>query len=196
MLKRIVTAAILIAAVSSAVAPANAQVDAQKINSRKEVIHGCLLKIYLDQKKRPQALSEYAIMVGMKPTDPRLRYSYGVYILQGNTSADFNAALVQLQKAAELDPTNPDIWGTMGALYLKLKNPTKALEMYGKAIQNGGGEKYKKPWQDVQLYIQQMKQVEQQKKQQAQQKKLQEQQKKQQNPDGTKKNSDDDDDDW
>lgn len=196
MLKRIVSAAIVIAAVSSAVAPANAQVDPQKVANRKEVIHGCLLRIYLSQKKRPLALSEYAIMVGMKPTDPKLRYEYGVYILQGNTPADYNAALTQLKKAVELDPSNFEYNGTVGAVYTKLKNPEEALKWYGKAIQYGGGEKYKKLYQDLQLYMQQKKQYELQKKQVIQQKKQQEQQKKQQNPDGTKKSSDDDDDDW
>ena len=196
MLKRIVLAATVIATVSSVVAPANAQVDPQKVANRKEVIHACLLRIYLAQRKRPLALSEYAIMVGLKPTDPKLRYEYGVYILQGNTPADFNAALIQLKKAVELDPSNFEYNGTVGAVYTKLKNPEEAIKWYGKAIQYGGGEKYKKLYTDLQAYMQQKKQYELQKKQQIQQKKLQEQQKKQQNPDGTKKSTDDDDDDW
>ncbi|MDZ4836903.1 MAG: hypothetical protein SGJ27_24235 [Candidatus Melainabacteria bacterium] len=196
MFKRIISVTALLAVALLAVPSANAEDDAAKINNRKHVIHSCLLHIYTTQKKRPQALAEYQIMVGMTPNDAKLRFSYGVFILQGGTPADFNAALVQLKKAVELDPGNFEIYGTIGSLYLKLKNPDEALIWFGKAIQYGGGEKYKKSWQDVQVYLQQKKQADLQRKKILEQQKLQAAQKKKQAAEGTSKSGSDDDDDW
>jgi tetratricopeptide (TPR) repeat protein len=194
MLKRVSVAVLLAAVVSLAVPAANAEVDSATITNRKEVIHTCLLRIYLAQKKRPQALAEYAIIVGLKPNDPKLLYQYGVYISQGNTPADYNSALVQLKKAANLDPQNADMSGTIGKLYLRLKNPKEALVWFGKACAAGGGPEYKKLYEDTAKFIQasearalQIKKNEQAKKQQLELKKKQGE---------TPKGGSDDDDDW
>ena len=195
MLKRVSVAVLLAALVSSAVPAANAEVDSATITNRKEVIHTCLLRIYLAQKKRPQALAEYATIVGLKPNDPKLLYQYGVYISQGNTPADYNSALVQLKKAANLDPQNADMSGTIGKLYLRLKNPKEALVWFGKACAAGGGPEYKKLYEETAKFIQatearalQIKKNEQAKKQQLELKKKQQGE--------TPKGGSDDDDDW
>jgi Tfp pilus assembly protein PilF len=195
MFKSFLGAAVLAAVVSSTVPPANAEVDVATITNRKEVIHTCLLNIYLQQKKRAQAISEYQILVAMKPTDSKLLYQYGVYLFQGGTPADYSASLTQLKKAVTLEPQNPQINGVIGSLYLKLKNPREALTWFGKACQCGGGPEYKKLFEETSKYIQASeaaaaarKKIELQKKQQ-----LELQKKQGTTPKGPKGDSDDDD---
>ncbi len=196
MLKRLSSAVLVAAVVLSAVpSTAIADVDGATVTARKEKIHTCLLRIYLAQKKRPQALAEYAIIIGLKPNDAKMLYQYGVYISQGNTPADYNSALVQLKKAANLDPQNADMSGTIGKLYLRLKNPKEALVWFGKACAAGGGPEYKKLYEETAKFIQasearalQIKKNEQAKKQQLELKKKQQGE--------TPKGGSDDDDDW
>lgn len=196
MFRRIISATVLTAFVWSAVSPAHAQpVDADKILHRKQSIHECLLAIYTAQKKRPLVLAEYQALIGLKPANPKYRYDYGVFLLHGNTPADFNAAIVQLKKAEELEPGKPEIYGTLATVYRKLNNLDESLKYLGKAVQYGGGDDYKKRYTELATFIQQKKQYEiQAKKILAQRKAIEAQKKKMENPDGTKKDTDDDDD--
>jgi len=173
----------------SACSVAAAEIDAAQITKRKEVIHKCLLKIYVDQRKRPQAIAEYQIITTMEPNDAAMRCKFGQYLAQGGTPADYNAAIVQLKKAIQIDPSNPTYQGILGSLYLKIKNVEEAV----KYLRNGGPE-YKKTYEESWKYLQGVKQHNEMKKRQEEQKKLQQQQQK--SGDGAKKGGDDDDDDW
>ncbi|MBX3075952.1 hypothetical protein KF913_18735 [Candidatus Obscuribacterales bacterium] len=154
MSKRVMNAALALAVVASSisVSPASAQLEASQIQKRKEVIHACLLQIYIDKKQRPQALAEYAIMVGLKPDDPKLRYAYGRYVAASQTPGDIAAGITQVKKAVQLDPSNATYNGVLGALYLKAKNPNEALKWLRTAVQYGGQE-YKKSYEETFKYI-------------------------------------------
>lgn len=196
MSKKVTNAAIAMAVFASslAVAPANAELDAAQIQKRKEVIHACLLQIYVDKKQRPQALAEYAAMVQLKPDDAKLRYAYGRYVAASQTPADIASGITQLKKAVQLDPSNATYNGVLGAMYLKAKNPNEALKWLRTAVQYGGQD-YKKTYEETFKYIEGSKRI-------AEMKKRQDEIKKQQAANaasggaGGAKKSDDDDDDW
>jgi len=196
MSKRATNLAISLAVVASTlgVAPAKADVDAAQIQKRKEVIHGCLLQIYVDKKQRPQALSEYQIMIGLKPEDPKLRYAYGRFAAASGTPGDIATGITQLKKAVQLDPGNPTYNGVLGALYLKAKNPQEALKWLKTAVQYGGTD-YKKTYEETFKYIEGTKRIAEMKKKQDEIKKQQASQAGGAAGGGAKK-SDDDDDDW
>jgi len=197
MSKRVMNAALALAVVASSIstAPASAQLEASQIQKRKEVIHACLLQIYIDKKQRPQALAEYAIMVGLKPDDPKLRYAYGRYVAASQTPGDIAAGITQVKKAVQLDPSNATYNGVLGALYLKAKNPNEALKWLRTAVQYGGQE-YKKSYEETFKYIEGNKRIAEMKKRQDEVKKQQTAQAGAGGAAGAKKSSDDDDDDW
>ena len=197
MSKRVMNAALALAVVASYIstAPASAQLEASQIQKRKEVIHACLLQIYIDKKQRPQALAEYAIMVGLKPDDPKLRYAYGRYVAASQTPGDIAAGITQVKKAVQLDPSNATYNGVLGALYLKAKNPNEALKWLRTAVQYGGQE-YKKSYEETFKYIEGNKRIAEMKKRQEEVKKQQTAQAGTGGAGGAKKSSDDDDDDW
>lgn len=197
MSKRVMNAALALAVVASYIstAPASAQLEASQIQKRKEVIHACLLQIYIDKKQRPQALAEYAIMVGLKPDDPKLRYAYGRYVAASQTPGDIAAGITQVKKAVQLDPSNATYNGVLGALYLKAKNPNEALKWLRTAVQYGGQE-YKKSYEETFKYIEGNKRIAEMKKRQEEVKKQQTAQAGAGGAGGAKKSSDDDDDDW
>lgn len=197
MSKRVMNAALALAVVASSIstAPASAQLEASQIQKRKEVIHACLLQIYIDKKQRPQALAEYAIMVGLKPDDPKLRYAYGRYVAASQTPGDIAAGITQVKKAVQLDPSNATYNGVLGALYLKAKNPNEALKWLRTAVQYGGQE-YKKSYEETFKYIEGNKRIAEMKKRQEEVKKQQTAQAGTGGAGGAKKSSDDDDDDW
>jgi Flp pilus assembly protein TadD len=187
--------ALAVVASSISVSPASAQLEASQIQKRKEVIHACLLQIYIDKKQRPQALAEYAIMVGLKPDDPKLRYAYGRYVAASQTPGDIAAGITQVKKAVQLDPSNATYNGVLGALYLKAKNPNEALKWLRTAVQYGGQE-YKKSYEETFKYIEGNKRIAEMKKRQDEVKKQQAAQAGAGGAGGAKKSSDDDDDDW
>lgn len=174
--------------------PAFAQLDPAQVEKRKLVIHSCLLKIYMDQKKRPAALAEFQALTGMTPNDPKLRYQYAAYLAAGNTPADFSAALTQMKKAVQLEPANGNYNGFLGSLYVKLKNTNEAEKWFKLAVQYGAAE-YKKTYEEIWKFNQQKKLHDDAKKKLLQQKQQQQQTAPGAKPGGASKN-DDDDDDW
>jgi len=151
---RLINGALALAVIvtSVTVKPAFAELTADQIQKRREVIHGCLLQIYLDRKQRAQALAEYAILVGYKPNDPKMRYAYGRYIAASATPADIAAGIVQVKKALELDPGNFTYNGVLGPMFLKSKKPNEALPYLKLAVQYGGTD-YKKTYEETFVYI-------------------------------------------
>ncbi len=198
MSKRVINCGLAMAVIAASftVAPAFAELDANQIQKRKEVIHACLLQIYLDRKQRPQALAEYAIMVGFKPSDPKMRYAYGRYLANSNVPADIAAGIVQMKKAVELDPGNFTYNGVLGAMYLKSKKPNEALPYLKLAVQYGGAD-YKKTYEETFVYIESKKRADLVAKKNAEAKKAAAAAAKTSGgADGGGKKSDDDDDDW
>ncbi|MDZ4836902.1 MAG: hypothetical protein SGJ27_24230 [Candidatus Melainabacteria bacterium] len=199
MSKRVITSALAMAVIATSftVAPAFAELDAATIQKRREVIHSCLLQIYLDRKQRAQALAEYAILVGYKPNDPKMRYAYGRYVANSGTPADIAAGIAQIKKAIELDPGNFTYNGVLGAMYLKAKKPNEALPYLKLAVQYGGAD-YKKTYEETFVYIETKKRADLVAKKNAEAKKVQAAAAKASGtgtgPGGKK--SDDDDDDW
>lgn len=199
MFSRVVTTAIVLSFLASGMSQgmANAaEVDAAQILKRKEVIHTCLLNIYLGQKKRAQALSEYQTLIDLQPQDHALRFKYGRFIANGGTPADIANAMNQIKKCLTMDPTNPEYNGVLGGMYLKQKNPSEALKWLKKAVEYGGAD-YQKYYEDTHKYIQSMKRIgdlkkknEEYRKQQIEQRQQLEKRKQQSGGGG------DDDDDW
>lgn len=144
MRRRLIGAAALLALVVSSGAAVKAEVTPAEINKRKLLLHSYLLQIYIAQKKRQPALAEYAIVVGFNPNDARLRFAYGSYIAHGNTPADYNAALVQLKKALELEPGNQDYSGAIGKLLVRMKKNEEAIPYL-----RNGGPSCKKLYEDI-----------------------------------------------
>ncbi len=132
--------------------PAFAQgepVDPVMIAHRKESIHTYLLNIYIAQKRKPEAMSEYKILLGMKPNDPKLNNDLGKFEA---SSGQMGPAIIHMKKACDLDPGNAEFWGTLGQVYIKAKQYNPALEAYKHAV-SLGGETYKKPYEDAFKYI-------------------------------------------
>jgi predicted Zn-dependent protease len=154
MSKRVVNCGLALAVIAASitVTPAFAELSADQIQKRREVIHSCLLQIYLDRKQRPQALAEYATLVGYKPSDPKMRYAYGRYLANSGTPADIAGGITQMKKAVELDPGNFTYNGVLGAMYLKSKKPNEALPYLKLAVQYGGVD-YKKTYEETFVYI-------------------------------------------
>lgn len=192
MSRRVLNGAIALSVFLSSlmVAPAMAELDAAQVQKRKEMIHACLLQIYLARKQRPQALAEYQIMVGLKPNDANMRYSYGRYLSASGTPGDIAGGITQIKKAVELEPGNATYNGVLGAMYLKAKNPNEALKWLRLAVQYGGSD-YKKTYEETFKYIEGTKRIAETKKRNEEIKK---QHAAQQTTTATK--SGDDDDDW
>lgn len=139
-----------------------------EIHKKKVTIHKCLLAICVTQKNKPKIIKEYVSLIALTPNDAKLRLDYGTYL---SRTGNYKKAIIQLKKAASLNPTDPDIWGIMGITYLKLKNHKAGLESLGKAVQLGG-KKYRKTYEDARKFIQAVNQREAIRKQQAEQKRL------------------------
>ncbi|MBX9666463.1 MAG: hypothetical protein K2X93_02545 [Candidatus Obscuribacterales bacterium] len=198
MFSRVVTTAIILSFLTSGMshgAASAADVDAAEISKRKEVIHTCLLNIYLAQKKRAQALSEYQVIIGLKPQDHALRFKYARYIANGGTPADILNAISQIRKCLEMDPSNPEYNGIMGGMYLKQKNPSEALKWLKKAVECGGAD-YVKPYEDTFKYMKDLKRIDEIKKKNAEYNKKQAEQKQQIEKRKQSGGGGDDDDDW
>ncbi len=197
MFSRVVTTAIVLSFLASGMnqGTASAEVDAAQIQKRKEVIHTCLLNIYLGQKKRLQAMGEYQTLIDLKPQDHALRFKYGRYIAAGGTPADITNAMNQIKKCLQMDPTNPEYNGILGSMYLKQKNPPEALKWLKKAVEYGGAD-YVKFYEETYKYIQDMKRIEDIKKKNAEYKQKQVEQRQQMEKRKQAGGSGDDDDDW
>jgi thioredoxin-like negative regulator of GroEL len=122
---------------------------------RKEAIHRSLLECY-SNLRRPEAEQEYAVLVGLKPSDAVLRYNYGVFLQRAGKIAP---ALVQYKKAVALDPSNVDFRGLLGQLLLFNKDYNGAYNELGRVVQMHGGEKYKAAFENAVRYKQQADQL-------------------------------------
>lgn len=119
--------------------------------SRKEMIHTCLLECY-SNLRRPEAESEYAIVLQLKPQDAVLHYNYGVFLQKANK---IGPAIAQYRLATKCDPGNVDFHGVLGQMLMYNKDFNGAYNELGRAIQMPGGEKYKPQYENAVRYKQQ-----------------------------------------
>lgn len=81
--------------------------------------------------------AEYENFITLHPDHPRIRLAYGSFL---NDTHDEEAAVVQWEKAGELDPKNPAVWNNLANYYGHNAPVAKAFEYYGKAIELDGGQ--------------------------------------------------------
>lgn len=132
----------------SMIPPVLAQIPASE---RKERVHTYLLNIYINQKRKPEAMSEYKTLLAMKPNDPKLNAELAKFEA---SSGNYAQAITLMKKACELDPDNKANWATLGAIYLKAKDYQKALDAYARA-----GDAYKEIRNQTALYLQHLNQL-------------------------------------
>lgn len=99
------------------------------VSERKERVHTYLLNIYINQKRKPEAMSEYKTLLAMKPNDPKLNAELAKFEA---SSGNYAQAITLMKKACELDPDNSLYWGALGAIYLKAKDYQKAVDAYSR----------------------------------------------------------------
>ena len=110
----------------SMIPPALAQLP---VSERKERVHTYLLNIYINQKRKPEAMSEYKTLLAMKPNDPKLNSELAKFEA---SSGNYAQAITLMKKSCELDPDNSLYWGALGAIYLKAKDYQKAVDAYSR----------------------------------------------------------------
>jgi TPR repeat protein len=86
------------------------------------------------EKNIPQAL-KYMLQAEPEFTQDPNYYNTLAYCFFEN--GDFNKAILALQKAVKVDPDYANGYDSMGEMYLKSGNKTKAIEYYKKAAQMG-----------------------------------------------------------
>ncbi|WP_412067901.1 tetratricopeptide repeat protein [Rubrivirga sp. IMCC43871] len=82
-----------------------------------EDIQTMLLNAYTLSGETDRAIERYDEAIQRQPDNPAFRYNYGALLLQAERYDD---AIVQLQRATELDPTNSDAFYNLGAAYQNL----------------------------------------------------------------------------
>lgn len=140
--------------------PDSASLDKAALADRRERVHTYLMNIYISQKRKPEALSEFRTLVSMKPNDPNLNLDLGKFEA---SSGQLASAISHIKKACELEPNNAENWAMLGAVYLKSKDYQKALDAYDHAVDssrqiNGlSSERYKEIRNQTFEYVQQLK---------------------------------------
>lgn len=138
----------------------SAALDKAALAERKEKVHTYLLNIYIAQKRKPEAMTEYKTLVAMKPNDPRLNSDLGKFEA---SSGQFASAISHIKKACELEPNNAENWAMLGGVYLKAKDYQKALDAYDHAVDSSrqidglSSERYKGIRNQTFEYVQHMK---------------------------------------
>lgn len=128
----------------------SAALDKAALAERKEKVHTYLLNIYLDQKRKPEAITEYKTLLAMKPNDPRLNSDLAKFEA---SSGHYAQAIALMKKACDLDPGNAANWGALGAIYLKAKGYQNAVDAYSR-----GGTQFIDIRDKTSKYLQQLKQ--------------------------------------
>lgn len=157
-MKIVIRIAILLSLVSPALAAENtgAKVDPALLAQRKESVNTYLLNIYISQKRKPEAMAQYKVLLAMKPNDPKLNGDLGKFEA---SSGHFPLAISHLKKACDLDPANAEYWAALGATSLKAKKYQEALDAFKRAVELGG-DKYRKTYDETLKYVNYMKQQE------------------------------------
>lgn len=108
VLKRLALFGLLLAMIPPVLAQdsGSAALDKAALAERKEKVHTYLLNIYIAQKRKPEAMTEYKTLVAMKPNDPRLNSDLGKFEA---SSGQFASAISHIKKHANSNQTMPKI---------------------------------------------------------------------------------------
>jgi tetratricopeptide (TPR) repeat protein len=101
------------------------------------MVHTMLLQIY-EQRGSKEVAAEYQALIGLRPTDAKLYFRYGLYLEKAGDSRAVN----EYRRAAALEPSNPDYQGALGNAYYRAKNYGAAAGAYRRATECDGGAKY------------------------------------------------------
>lgn len=104
-----------------------------------------------DQSKYAESNDIYARLIRLQGNDLQLHFQrYRNYLML----EDETAALNELETIFELDPENPAVIQSLGAQYMEMDQPEKALRIYQKALENNPNQSEIK-MAVADLYIQQ-----------------------------------------
>lgn len=162
VLKRLALFGLLLAMIPPVLAqnPSSEALDKGALIERKEKVHTYLLNIYIAQKRKPEAMTEYKRLLAMKPNDPRLNSDLGKFEA---SSGQLASAIAHMKKACELDPGNALYWSMLGSVYLKAKDYQSALDAFDQGVGasrklNGlEGERYRELRNQTFEYVQHIK---------------------------------------
>ncbi len=138
---------------------------AETPKEKREAIHRCLLAIYLSQRKS-EAGGEYLALLASNPSDGRLHYDYGNFLLRGGNAA---GATAQYRLACKVQGHVADYQIGLGNALMRNKDYRGAVVAYRRAVEIGGATGSQSPaalLAQAQQYVQQQEQYEQYKKQQ------------------------------
>jgi len=125
-----------------------------EVAAKKQLCHTCLMKIYMAQRKFPEAMVESQALLTLTPNDARLHFDYANLLFQAQKQA---LAVQQYRAAAKLQPYVPEYQAGLGVACLNTKNYDTAVTALTKACQLGG--KFEKELQLAQQYQAQQKQL-------------------------------------
>ncbi|MBS1956183.1 MAG: hypothetical protein JST89_18505 [Cyanobacteria bacterium SZAS-4] len=133
---------------------------------KRETIHKCLLAIYLSQRKS-EAGGEYLALLAANPSDGKMHYEYGNFLLRGGNAS---GAQAQYALACKYQSHVADYQIGLGNAMMRNKNYRGAVAAYRRAVEIGGATGSQSPsalLATAQQYVAQQEQYENYKKQQA-----------------------------
>lgn len=139
---------------------------AETAKEKREAIHKCLLAIYLSQRKS-EAGNEYLALLASNPSDGKMHYDYGNFLLRGGNAA---GATNQYRLACKVQGHVADYQIGLGNALMRNKDYRGAVVAYRRAVEIGGATGSQSPaalLAQAQQYVQQQEQYENYKKQQA-----------------------------
>jgi predicted Zn-dependent protease len=134
-----------------------------EVLAKKALCHSCLAKIYVAERRYPEAIVEYQALLAMKPNDAAMRFEYGNLLAKIDKAA---LAVPQFRAAAKLAPYVPEYQVGLGNACMYTKNYDGAVTAYTKACNLGG--KYQTSLQTALQYQAQQKSLNQYTQQQKQ----------------------------
>ncbi len=90
--------------------------------------HAALLYTYL---KNPLADAYFVRLVELQPNNYLVHYNRGLFYYY---IEEWNRSLESLTHASQLNPTDPEVYMTLGMVHLKIKANKEAVELFTKAI--------------------------------------------------------------
>lgn len=93
-----------------------------------------LATIFLNQNKLEKAADQFHKVLQIKPADFQALQGMGLTLTR---QAEFAEAIVYLNKAAQIQPTDPMVYFHLGQAHEKNRSPQEAEMAYRTALQNG-----------------------------------------------------------
>jgi len=113
--------------------------------------HQDLLACYQSLGKNVELEAEYKWLIQQQPGDAVLHFNYACFLQHAGKTG---LACAEYKKAANLQPSNVEFVGSYGQMALFLHQNMEAYNYLGRAMQMPGGEKYKNPFENVKVIIQ------------------------------------------